>query len=72
MIPHKKELLKFMHAAGFDWICDIAYVNGIEMVGSKMNDCDKLWWRSLEVEGSGFIQLFKGTIKNLYKEKSES
>ena len=30
-----------MHDAGFDWICDIAYVNGNELVASKYKDCDK-------------------------------
>ena len=64
----KNELLKFMHTAGFNWICDIAYVNGHELVASKYKDCDKLWWRSIEVEGSGFTQLFKGSIKNISKE----
>lgn len=66
MEDNKKELLiKFMHTAGFDWICDVAYVNGVELVASKCIDCDKLWWRSLEVEGSGFTQLFKGSIRSL-------
>lgn len=57
-----------MHDAGFDWICDIAYVNGHELVASKCNDSEELWWRSIEVEGSGFTQLFKGSIKNISKE----
>lgn len=61
----KNELIKFMHDAGFDWICDIAYVNGNELVASKYKDCDKLWWRSVEVEGSGFTQLFKGSIRKI-------
>lgn len=63
----KEILLKFIHTCGFDWICDIAYVNGIELVASKYIDCNKLWWRSLETEGSGFTQLFKGSIKKLYE-----
>lgn len=62
----KNDLIKFMHCAGFDWICDVAYINGKELVASKMNDSDKLWWRHLEVEGSGFTQLFKGSIRDLY------
>lgn len=61
----KSELIKFMHCCGFDWICDVAYINGREFVASKKNDSDDLWWRRLEVEGSGFTQLFKGSIKNL-------
>ena len=61
----KKNLLHCMHTFGFDWICDIAYINGQELVASKMNDCDELWWRPLEVEGSGFARLFKGSIRSL-------
>ncbi len=60
------DLLSFMHCCGFDWICAIRYENGIEYVASKMNDSDELWWRPLEVEGSGFTQLFKGSIENVF------
>lgn len=59
----KYELIKFMHSCGFDWIYDITYINGSELVASKMNDSDKLWWRPLEVEGSGFTRLFKGSVR---------
>lgn len=59
----KDELIRFMHSCGFDWICDVTLVNSIELVASKYNDCDKFWWRPVEVEGSGFTQLFKGSIK---------
>jgi hypothetical protein len=62
----KDEILRFMQCAGFDWICDVALTNGIEMVASKMTDSDDLWWRPIEVEGSGFVRLFKGSIKELY------
>lgn len=55
-----------MHTTGFDWICDIAYINGQELVASKMADCDDLWWRPLEVEGSGFTQLFKSSIYGVF------
>lgn len=68
----KSELIKFMHACGFDWICDVACVNGMELVASKMIDCDDLWWRHLEVEGSGFIQLFKGSVKQLNRVQNET
>ena len=64
----KDNLIKFMNSSGFDWICDIAFINGIEMVASKMNDCNELWWRNLEVEGSGFTQLFKGSVRSCYNE----
>jgi len=37
------------------------------MVTSFCNDADEIWWRPLEVEGSGFTQLFKGSVRNLYK-----
>lgn len=59
----KQNLITFMHMAGFDWICDIAYKNGVEMVASKLNDSDELWWRPIEVEGDGFVELFKNSIK---------
>jgi hypothetical protein len=62
----KDNLLNFMRCSGFDWICDVAYVNGQELVASKMNDCDDLWWRPVEVEGSGFTQMFKGSIRRLF------
>lgn len=64
---HKKELIDFMHVCGFEWICDIAYINGIEMVASKYIDCEKLWWRPIHVEGSGFERLFKDSIKKIMK-----
>ena len=62
----KEILIRFMHCCGFDWICDIAYVNQAELVASKMSDTAELWWRPLEVEGSGFTSLFKGSIRSLY------
>lgn len=62
---NKQDLLNFMHTAGFDWICDVSYFNGQELVASKMNDSDELWWRPMEVEGSGFTQLFQGCIKRV-------
>lgn len=64
---NKAELIRFMHSCGFDWICDIAYVNGHELVASKKIDSNELWWRPIEVEGSGFERLFKGSIKSVYK-----
>jgi len=60
-----------MHAAGFDWICDITYVNGVEMVASKMNDSEELWWRPVEVEGSGFTRLFKNSIRGVLRGMDE-
>jgi len=62
---NKKNLIEFMHCAGFPWICDIAYLNGQELVASRMTDCEELWWRPLEVEGSGFYRLFKGSISQV-------
>ncbi len=53
-----------MHAAGFNNICDVDYVQGYELVASKCRD-GTLWWRNVETEGSGFTQLFKGSIKSL-------
>lgn len=63
----KQQLIKFMHCCGFDSICDIAFINGVELVASKMNDSENLFWRSVEVEGSGFTHLFKGSIKAVMK-----
>lgn len=63
---NKEFLIKFMNKCGFEWICDVAYINGEELVASKINDSQKLWWRPLSVEGSGFTQLFKGSVKALY------
>lgn len=62
---NKQKLIEFMHVCGFNWIEDIALINGVEIVASKMTDCDEMWWRPLEVEGSGFTQLFKGSIKQI-------
>ena len=62
----KRELINFMNICGFDWICDVDYVNGSELVASKFKDSDELWWRPLEVEGSGFTRLFKGSVRRLY------
>ncbi len=62
----EQNLLRLMHTTGFDWVCGFRYQNGIEVVASKMNDSNELWWRPLEVEGSGFIQLFKGSIRRCY------
>lgn len=66
-INAENQLINFMHCCGFDWICAVAYINDQEMVASKMNDSDNFWWRSLETEGSGFTQLFKGSIRSLYE-----
>ena len=59
----KRELIRFMHAAGFDWISDISVDSANrEVVCSHGRDGTE-WWRPLEVEGSGFEQLFKGAIR---------
>lgn len=62
-IMTKKDLLNFMRACGFEWICDLDYFQGTEWVASQKIDSSDLWWRPLEVEGSGFTQLFKGSIR---------
>lgn len=61
----KKDLIHFMHCMGFDWICDVCVFQGIECVASKINDGDEVWWRPIEVEGSGFYSMFKGSIRSL-------
>jgi hypothetical protein len=63
---HKKELLNLMHTCGFTWICDVAYLNNKELVATPCNDLNEVWWHSLETEGHGFTQLFKGSVKQLY------
>jgi hypothetical protein len=66
MEEKKLDLMLFMHSMGFEWICDIAYVNGCELVASIMKDSEELWWRPIQVEGSGFTQLFQGSIKRVF------
>lgn len=61
----KKNLIHFMRCCGFD-IDEISYEEDTELVGSKMRDCDELWWRDLSVEGSGFSNLFKHSIRDLW------
>ena len=65
-IAEKNQVIKFMHSMGFDWICDINYLDGVEMVASKKSESEELWWRPLEVEGHGFTRLFKGAIKRIW------
>lgn len=73
--PEKNELLHLMHSAGFDGVHDFAIVKYqgeiLEIVGSKRGDVEPMWWRRLEVEGSGFTRLFKGSILNLYSKVFE-
>jgi len=66
---NKETLLKFMHSAGFEWICGIDYYNSTEWVASKLLDTGELWWRDMAVEGSGFERLFKGAIRQACQEK---
>lgn len=56
----KKETISMMKRLGFV-IEDIKYENGVEMVMSKG------WWRPLEVEGSGFTKLFKGSVRECHE-----
>ncbi len=67
---NKSELLAFMHAAGFDWICDVAYQPPFELIATKKNGSEDLWWRTVETEGSGFERMFKGAIRGMNDEKS--
>lgn len=62
----KKDLINFMICCGFDWIVDIDYKMGEEFIASKCIDSEDLWWRPLEVEGSGFTRLFKYSIRDLW------
>jgi len=72
----KLELILFIHKCGFPWIVDVMMLNGVELVASKYpaeqddENSENLWWRPVEVEGSGFTQLFKGSIKALERYKT--
>jgi hypothetical protein len=53
----KKRAIKVANALGFD-IVDLAVVDDVECVG-KQGDNGVVYW-PIDVEGSGFTQLFKG------------
>lgn len=61
----KADLLHLMNCLDFN-IADITYVNGIELVGKKMIDSEEIIYWPIEREGSGFTQLFKGSIKKVF------
>jgi hypothetical protein len=58
----KNELLKFMNSLDFG-IADIKYENDYECYAHKRIDSDDLVWFPIESGGSGFVQLFRGAIK---------
>jgi hypothetical protein len=62
----KEELLRIMNALDFG-IADIKYDNGHEWYAHKMNDSDDLAWFHISSGGSGFEQLFTGSIKEACK-----
>ena len=62
---NKDHLLNLMNALDFS-IHDIAVINGREMVAKKCQNGRVVWW-NMEVEGSGFERLFKGSILNACK-----
>ena len=66
----KKDLINLMNCCGFDWICDLACENRRELVASKYIDSEDLWWRPLEMEGSGFARLFKDSVKAIFYERT--
>jgi hypothetical protein len=48
----------------FDFsIDDIDFKDGKELIGIKKLDSDELNWWPMEEQGSGFMQLFRGSIK---------
>jgi hypothetical protein len=57
----KDQLLGMMKCLDFD-IHDIGLVAGKEFVAKKCRDGRIVWW-AMEVEGSGFERLFKGSIR---------
>lgn len=61
-MTNKDHLLNLMNALDFS-IEDIEVMNGREMVAKKCQDGRVIWW-NMEVEGSGFERLFKGSIFN--------
>jgi len=68
----KTQLIRFMNDAGFD-IADISVcaMTGKELVGKRCTDGDMIYW-PIEKEGSGFVDLFKGSIKNAWAMEGNS
>ena len=63
MLPSKETLIQFMNCLDFH-IADIKYEGGHEFYAHKMIDSEELCWFPIESGGSGFNQLFKGSIKS--------
>ena len=62
----KKRLLKLMNSVDMGKYDAIACINGLELVATKLNYKEELWWREISVEGSGFENLFRGSIKKVF------
>ena len=60
----KKNLIDFMNSLDFQ-IADIKYENGTEWYAHKMQDSDEIVWFHISSGGSGFIDLFEGSIKEV-------
>lgn len=58
----KRELIDFMNCLGFG-IADIKYDNEREMYAHKIIDSEGLSWFPIQSGGSGFEQMFSGSIK---------
>ena len=69
-MKNKTDLLNFMNKLDFG-IADIKYENGQEYYAHKIQNSDKLYWFPIESGGSGFVQLFQGTIKNALQVKKD-
>lgn len=61
----KDTLLKMMNALDFQ-IHDISYESGYELVAKVAQDGTIIWW-PIELEGSGFERLFKGSIRRIFE-----
>lgn len=70
-MKNKTDLLNFMNKLDFG-IADIKYENGQEYYAHKMQNSDKLYWFPIQSGGSGFVQLFQGTIKNALQQSEDT
>lgn len=59
----KEQLVNLMNELGFEWVCDVKFENGHEMVASKIVDSEESSWKILDDEGLKFASLFKGMVK---------
>lgn len=66
----KADLLSIMNALDFA-IADIGLMGSVELVAKRCADSRIIWW-AIEVEGSGFVRLFRGSIRRAIMKESEA